>query len=938
MDDLFTQIKEQVPLLDYVKEQAQGEVKKEGAVVRFNPCPLCGHRDCFTIYPQTNSFVCFSCQAGGDVIGFERLLNGLESNLEAARSVAEKKGICFNQERGEGCSESGYGKMKASVDKKPDKSGMGSVQARRIRKMAADFYHEELLMTQNRKALKYQTEKRGHSLAILKRFRVGFSGRRSIFAHAKRFGYSPQDLADAGLAKKSGQTFFPVIPTGFYVYPHMVGGEVLYLSIKDPKGKYKFQIKKDYADPEWVYLGQDALLKPECVIVEGENDFLSVIGKGERSDVACTMGNFNTKNILDFLTQNSNGRRYYLCFDRDEAGKKYTKKYGKAILTGKGEARVVTIPEPYKDIDEYLSASADPKRDFDMLIEEAEIFKGHPAVRKSSEGLYSFNSFEIIGETESGAVVFWSHCNSKLYVVTLKNLTIDQLCQLGGIEVQHRVVNKNAGEKQVLFRTLKKHLIVQAGRRQLGKLEFYGQGLHRLKNGTLLIVNGSQASVFDGKTFKDWNDPMIDRKLIDRNPSREWIDLKAVQRRVETMTKDQAAEILKKLKRILDQWGFAGPWDLPLVLGFFISQQVQQLWRWRPHLWIEAAAGSGKTMLLELFEAIVGALAMKREGQTLSEAGLRQELASDSRLVYLDEFEKSKSRHAIIEYLRSGNRGGTSSKGGKDQQPVFFSIRNMVAVCSVEVGLNRSAERSRFIIVELKKDSSRKPRIPNSVEAVTLRVDVLSYALWASYPAFKMIDALCQVPGFQDRIIDCLAVPLSVLACVSDDPFEELRRLILILMEHLEEKEQDIAEEDETAILQDIGAATIRTITPKSNEIGGGEIEVYSDLSVSQLIDQFSPFNDQILQAHGIRYFDEGIFLAPSVIERKLLRDTKWRGLNILSILKRAEGAEKTRRRIAGQLLRGVLLKGRRSLLGDNEVKNSVPPWNRNGTEVERPK
>ena len=37
---------------------------------RVNPCPICGHKDCFTVYPDSNSWCCFSSQhsSGGSII------------------------------------------------------------------------------------------------------------------------------------------------------------------------------------------------------------------------------------------------------------------------------------------------------------------------------------------------------------------------------------------------------------------------------------------------------------------------------------------------------------------------------------------------------------------------------------------------------------------------------------------------------------------------------------------------------------------------------------------------------------------------------------------------------------------------------------------------------------------------------------------------------
>jgi hypothetical protein len=44
---------------------------------RVNPCPVCDHRDCFTVYPNSNSWYCFSSQhsSGGSIIN---LINEIE--------------------------------------------------------------------------------------------------------------------------------------------------------------------------------------------------------------------------------------------------------------------------------------------------------------------------------------------------------------------------------------------------------------------------------------------------------------------------------------------------------------------------------------------------------------------------------------------------------------------------------------------------------------------------------------------------------------------------------------------------------------------------------------------------------------------------------------------------------------------------------------------
>lgn len=62
-----------------ISEIFPGSLKRYGKVLR-GLCPI--HQDQknpnFTIYPQTNSFYCFSCGKGGDVITFWMLLNNVD--------------------------------------------------------------------------------------------------------------------------------------------------------------------------------------------------------------------------------------------------------------------------------------------------------------------------------------------------------------------------------------------------------------------------------------------------------------------------------------------------------------------------------------------------------------------------------------------------------------------------------------------------------------------------------------------------------------------------------------------------------------------------------------------------------------------------------------------------------------------------------------------
>lgn len=91
MRNLFETVKNNVPLNEYVLKNIDAEIKAIGTrMLRVSPCPLCGHRDCYTIYETNQTYYCFSCEATGDVIHLEKHLHRLPSNYEAAQSLAAR--------------------------------------------------------------------------------------------------------------------------------------------------------------------------------------------------------------------------------------------------------------------------------------------------------------------------------------------------------------------------------------------------------------------------------------------------------------------------------------------------------------------------------------------------------------------------------------------------------------------------------------------------------------------------------------------------------------------------------------------------------------------------------------------------------------------------------------------------------------------------------
>lgn len=77
---IFEEVKQRADIREVVRLFGV-ELQRDGKAL----CPLHGeHTPSFTVYPETNSFYCFGCCQGGDVITFVRHMNQC-SPLEAAQ-------------------------------------------------------------------------------------------------------------------------------------------------------------------------------------------------------------------------------------------------------------------------------------------------------------------------------------------------------------------------------------------------------------------------------------------------------------------------------------------------------------------------------------------------------------------------------------------------------------------------------------------------------------------------------------------------------------------------------------------------------------------------------------------------------------------------------------------------------------------------------------
>lgn len=165
-------------------------LKRRGATL-VGLCPFHNEKTpSFTVYPDTQSFYCFGCGAGGDAITFLKKIENLDY-LDAVKTLAQRAGLQMPQEG-----------FDDSLSKR----------RRRILEMnreAARFYHSVLLSPEGKVGYDYYIG-RALSAATINHFGLGFAPNQwdALLKHMRAKGYQPAELVDAGLARKGQKGYY----------------------------------------------------------------------------------------------------------------------------------------------------------------------------------------------------------------------------------------------------------------------------------------------------------------------------------------------------------------------------------------------------------------------------------------------------------------------------------------------------------------------------------------------------------------------------------------------------------------------------------------------------------------------------------------------------------------------------------------------------------
>ncbi len=329
-------------------------LKKKGRYL-VGLCPFHSEKSpSFYVYPQNQSFYCFGCGAGGDVITFIRRIENLEY-MEAVKLLADRCGL--------------------ELPMDSDQSDARSMLKKRvleINRESARFFHSCLMSEQGRQAYEYLIS-RGRDRKTIRHFGLGYApaGWDGLLNHLRAKGFSDNDMLEANVVTKgkygphdrfSNRVIFPIIDLRGNVVAF--GGRALddkgakYLNSSDTpvfkKSKTLFALNFAKTSKH-----------PGLILAEGYMDVIAIHQAGFDNAVA-TLGTALTEEQARLISQYA--ERVVLAYDSDGPGQAATKR-AMNIFDEVGVKVSVLSMTGAKDPDEFIKKYGAER--FAMLLDNS---------------------------------------------------------------------------------------------------------------------------------------------------------------------------------------------------------------------------------------------------------------------------------------------------------------------------------------------------------------------------------------------------------------------------------------------------------------------------------------------------------------------------------------------------------------------------------------
>lgn len=308
-------------------------------------CPFHSERTpSFTVFPDTQSFFCFGCEAGGDAFTFVMRSENLEYP-EAVEFLAKRAGI----------------QIPETHEDSDQPRGISRARAYELNRAAARFYRDCLFDPAiGETGMNYLRDTRGLDTAVIRHFGLGYAPNEFgvLLPHLKSLGFTEEEMRQCFLCGRSqsgryydyfrGRVMFPVINTA---------GEVVAFSGRDVTGTSKAKYLNSSDTP--VFQKRKNLFalnfaKAHCaeqmILCEGNMDVVSMHAAGFENAVA-SLGTALTDEQARIMARYT--KQVIIAYDGDSAGQRAAGRAMDIFARVGLDVRVLRITDA-KDPDEYI--------------------------------------------------------------------------------------------------------------------------------------------------------------------------------------------------------------------------------------------------------------------------------------------------------------------------------------------------------------------------------------------------------------------------------------------------------------------------------------------------------------------------------------------------------------------------------------------------------
>lgn len=306
-----------------------------------------------TIFPDTQSFYCFGCGVGGNVITFTQQIENLNF-VDAVKLLAKRSGLTIPE------------------NEENKQSSQLRIRVLEINRETANFYYRNLL-GENKSGLQY-FKNRGLSPTIIKKYGLGFAPGEwdKLTSHLLKKGFTEEELIAADVSRRSkngviydnfrNRVMYPIIDIRGNVIGF--GGRVL----DDSTPKYLNTSKTIVFDKGKNLFSLNFAKNTNTsamILAEGYMDVIAIHQAGFENAIA-TLGTAITADQARRISQYV--KEVIIAYDSDSAGQQATQKainhFNDVGLTTK-----ILHMEGAKDPDEYIKKFGADR--FRLLLENA---------------------------------------------------------------------------------------------------------------------------------------------------------------------------------------------------------------------------------------------------------------------------------------------------------------------------------------------------------------------------------------------------------------------------------------------------------------------------------------------------------------------------------------------------------------------------------------